>query len=59
MKTGIYNIKVGRGKWEMVRATSIKALSDWCKANNIADWQMIGMMSRAELEQSKSLRVVA
>ena len=57
-KTAVFEIKIGR-KWEMVRATSIKSLHNWCKEKNIKDWRMVGMMSRIELEESQKLRVVA
>lgn len=56
--TSVFNIKKGR-KWQMVRATSILALNKYCKENGFSDWQMVGMMSRAEMEESKKLPVVA
>lgn len=56
MKT--FEIKIGRS-WERVRATSIKALSDWSKENGVKDWRMVGMMSRSEMESAKNLKVVA
>ena len=58
MKTQVYEIKKGR-KTETVRATSIKAVSDFCKENNYSNWRMVGMMSRSEMILSKNLRVVA
>jgi hypothetical protein len=54
----VYEIKVNR-KWSKVRATSMKALSDWSKQNNVADWRMVGMMSKSELEASKTIEIVA
>lgn len=56
--TQVYEIKQNR-KWSKVRATSIKALSDWSKLNNVSDWRMVGMMSISEMKASKSLTVVA
>jgi hypothetical protein len=56
--TNVYEIKVNR-KWSQVRATSMKALNDWCEAMNIKDWRMVGMMSIAETAESKNLTVVA
>ena len=58
VKSSVYEIKIGR-KWSKVRATSIKALSDWSKENGVSDWRMVGMMSKSEAEESKSLKVVA
>ena len=55
---GVYEIKINR-KWSRVRATSILALNKWAKENNVSDWRMLGMMSRAELEESKLLKIVA
>jgi len=55
--TAVYEIKQGR-KWLKVRVTSMKSLSGWAKQNNVSDWRMCGMMSRAELEQSKSIEIV-
>lgn len=55
--TKVFEIKIGR-TWKRVRATSIKALSDWSKENNVSDWRMVGMMSRVEIEASQSLEVV-
>jgi hypothetical protein len=54
----VFEIKIGR-KWSKVRASSITALSTYCKENNISDWRMVGMMSRAEIEASKTIPVVA
>ena len=56
--TKVFEIKIGR-TWKKVRATSIKALSDWSKENNVKDWRMVGMMSRSETLESQSLEVVA
>ena len=58
MKTAVYEIRQN-GKWKRVRATSIKALNDWGKENGVSDWHMVGMMSRSEMEESKTLMVVA
>ena len=58
MRTQVYEIKINK-KWSKVRATSMKALSDWTKENNVSDWRMIGMMSRSETLESQSLKVVA
>ena len=58
MTTQVYEIKIGR-KWNKVRATSMKALNAYCKENNISDWRVVGMMSIAEMEESKSLKVIA
>lgn len=57
IKSTVYEIK-SKGKWSKVRATSMKALSDWAKENNVSDWRMVGMMSRAELQESQNLEVV-
>jgi len=55
----VYEIKIKRN-WKRVRATSMKALSDWTKNNDeVKDWRMVGMMSRIETIESKSLQVVA
>lgn len=58
IKSSVYEIKINR-KWSKVRATNMKALSDWAKENNISDWRMVGMMSNAEIKESKLLKVVA
>lgn len=58
IKSAVYEIKVNR-KWSRVRATSMKALSDWAKENNVSDWRMVGMMSMSEIKESKTLKVVA
>lgn len=59
MTTQVYEIKIKRN-WKKVRATSIKALSDYTKQNNeIKDWRMAGMMSRSEMIESNKLEVVA
>ena len=58
MKTQVYEIKQNR-KWSKVRATSMKALSDWTKQNNVSDWRMVGMMSASETRESQNLQVVA
>lgn len=55
--TQVYEIKIGR-EWKAVRATSIKAISDYSKKINAKDWRMAGMMSRAEMIESKNLEVV-
>lgn len=56
--TQVYEIKKSR-KWEKVRATSMKAISSFCKENGFKDWRMVGMMSRGEMVESKNLEVVA
>ena len=59
MTTQVYEIKIKR-TWKKVRATSIKALSDYTKQDsNIKDWRMVGMMSQAETLASKTLEIVA
>ena len=57
-KSRVFEIKVN-GKWQKTRATSMQALSKWADTNGIEDWRVVGMLSRAELEESKSLEVVA
>jgi hypothetical protein len=57
-KTGIYEVKKS-GKWVMVRATSIAALDQWCTSVGIIKWRMVGMLSIAQMQESKSLEVVA
>ena len=57
-QSSVYEIKINR-KWSKVRATSMKALSDWAKENNVSDWRMVGMMSISEIKESQSLKVVA
>ena len=57
-KTQVYEIKQ-KGRWTKVRASGMKALSDYCKANSIPDWRMVGMMSRAEMADSQNLETVA
>jgi hypothetical protein len=56
--TQIFEIKIGKD-WKKVRASSLKALSDWSKENNVKDWRAVGMMSRAEILESQSLEIVA
>jgi hypothetical protein len=56
--TKVFEIKIGK-TWKKVRATSMKALSDWTKENNVKDWRMVGMMSRIETIESQALEVVA
>lgn len=58
IKSSVYEVKINR-KWSKVRATSMKALSDWAKENNVSDWRMVGMMSITETENSKNLTIVA
>lgn len=59
MKTQVYEIKVNR-TWTKVKASSIKALSDYVKATpEIKDWRMVGMQSRAELIENANLETVA
>ena len=58
MDTATYEIKQGR-KWKTVRATSMKALNEYCKANGFSDWRMCGMMSRNEIVSSKEVEIVA
>ena len=58
IKSSVYEIKINR-KWSKVRATNMKALSDWAKQNNVSDWRMVGMMSTSEIIESQKLQVVA
>lgn len=58
IKSNVYEVK-SNGKWSKVRATSMIALSGWCKENSIQDFRSVGMMSRAEIAESQSLNVVA
>ena len=58
IKSSVYEIKINR-KWSKVRATSMQALNNWCKENNVSDWRMVGMMSIAETKESQLLKVVA
>jgi len=57
IKTNVYEIKTS-GKWSKVRATNIKALSDWADKNNIQDWRVVGMMSIKETKESQNLKIV-
>lgn len=57
IRTNIYEIKIGR-TWTKVRATNMRALSDWADKNNVSDWRVAGMMSRKELEESQTLKIV-
>ena len=54
----VYEIKTN-GKWSKIRATSMIELSAWSEINNVTDFRSSGMMSRSEIEASKSLKVVA
>ena len=58
IKSSVYEIKINR-KWSKVRATSMQALNNWCKENNVSDWRMVGMMSISETKESQSLKIVA
>ena len=58
IKSSVYEVKINR-KWSRVRATSMKALSDWAKNNNVTDWRMVGMMSISETKESQGLKVGA
>lgn len=58
IKSNVYEIKINR-KWLKVRATSMKALSEWAKKNNVSDYRSVGMMSNAEIKESQSLKVIA
>ena len=58
IKSSVYEVKINR-KWSRVRATSMKALNDWAKNNNVTDWRMVGMMSISETKESQGLKVVA
>lgn len=56
--TQVYEIKIKRN-WIKVRATSMKAISDYLKQNEeVKDWRMVGMMSRIETLESKNLELV-
>ena len=56
MTTQVYEIKTGKSKlWQKVRATSMQALSKFAKENDITDWRMVGMQSRAETLENKNL----
>lgn len=58
--TSIFEIKrTPRAKWVKVRASGMKALSDWAKENNIHDWRTVGMQSRSEMLENQSLPIVA
>lgn len=57
IKSNVYEIKINR-KWSKVRATSMIALSNWAKENNVSDWRMVGMMSISETKESQLLKVV-
>ena len=46
-------------KSKRVRATSTNAMAAWAKKNNVAYWQMLGMMSSKQAEESKKLEIVA
>lgn len=56
--TKVFEIKVN-GKWSRVRATTMMALSNWSKENEVKDWRMVGMMSISETAASQNLTVVA
>lgn len=56
--SSVYEIKINR-KWSKVRATSMLALNNWAKENNISSWRMVGMMSIDETRESQLLQVVA
>lgn len=58
IKSSVYEIKINR-KWSKVRATSMTALSNWAKENNVSDWRMVGMMSMVEIKESQILKIVA
>lgn len=58
IKSSVYEIKINR-KWSKVRATNMKALSEWAKQNNVSDWRMVGMMSTSEIIESQKLQIVA
>ena len=48
-----YEIKKN-GKWEMVTASGMSALNNYCNVNGYTDWRVVGMMSRAEIASAKS-----
>ena len=56
--TKVFEIKVN-GKQSRVRATSMMALSNWSKENEVKDWRMVGMMSISETAASQNLTIVA
>jgi hypothetical protein len=58
IKSSVYEVKINR-KWSKVRATSMIALSNWAKENNVSDWRMVGIMSISETKESQLLKVVA
>lgn len=58
LSTKVFEIKVGN-KWTKVRATSMKAINDWCEANNVSDWRMVGMQSMSEMLKNNELKIVA
>ena len=56
--TQVYEIKIKRN-WIKVRATSMKAISDYSKQKEeVKDWRMAGMMSRSEMIESTNLEIV-
>lgn len=57
----VYDVKIkGKRNWKRVRATSMKALSDYTKKRpEITDWRMVGIMSRLEMIESKTTEIVA
>lgn len=57
-RTNVYEIKINR-KWSKVRATSMMALDTYCQSIGIKEWRVVGMMSIAEMNESKNLTVVA
>ena len=58
METQVYEIKKNR-KWETVRATSMKAINDYCENNGYTDFRMAGMFSISETKLNKNLTIVA
>lgn len=46
--------KITKGKKvEIVKTDSMISVDKYCKNNGYAGWEMVGMMSRSELAQSK------
>jgi hypothetical protein len=48
-----FEIKKGR-TYKMVASSGIVAVNKYCEENNIKNWRMVGMMSRAETRKANA-----
>lgn len=53
----VYSIKKGKS-WTRVKATSMKALNNFCNENGFTDWRTEGMRSLSQMKQDENLQII-